>query len=62
MERKIKTSELIKRFAPYYKKYMGILFMDLFCASLTTVCEIVLPLILPAVCFLLFDRYLIINF
>lgn len=46
MERKIKTSELIKRFAPYYKKYMGILFMDLFCASLTTVCEIVLPLIL----------------
>ncbi|MCI8888771.1 MAG: ABC transporter ATP-binding protein [Hungatella sp.] len=46
MERKIKTSELIKRFAPYYKKYIGILFMDLFCASLTTVCEIVLPLIL----------------
>lgn len=46
MERKIKTSELLGRFVPYYKKYIGILLMDLFCASLTTVCEIVLPLIL----------------
>lgn len=46
MGRKIKTSELLGRFVPYYKKYIGILLMDLFCASLTTVCEIVLPLIL----------------
>ena len=46
MRRKIKTSELLGRFVPYYKKYIGILLMDLFCASLTTVCEIVLPLIL----------------
>lgn len=46
MERKIKTSELVRRFAPYYKKYIGVLLMDLFCASLTTVCEMVLPLIL----------------
>ena len=46
MERKIRTSKLLKRFVPYYKKYTGILVMDLFCASLTTICEIVLPLIL----------------
>ena len=46
MERKIKTSQLLKRFVPYYKKYTGILITDLFCASLTTICEIVLPLIL----------------
>ena len=37
--------KLIKRFLPYYKKYVPILIFDLFCASLTTVCEIVLPLI-----------------
>ena len=45
-ERTKKTSELIRRFAPYYKKYLPVLFLDLFCASLTTVCEMVLPLIL----------------
>lgn len=42
----MKTSTLIKRFAPYYRKYYGIMVMDLFCAALTTVCELVLPLIL----------------
>ena len=36
---------LLKRFVPYYKKYKWILFLDLLCAALTTVCEIVLPLI-----------------
>lgn len=36
----------MRRFAPYYKKYTGILVTDLFCAALTTICEIVLPLIL----------------
>lgn len=41
----MKTSELIRRFAPYYGKYKGILIFDLFCAALTTVCEMVLPLI-----------------
>ena len=45
-ERTKKTSELIRRFAPYYRKYLPVLFLDLFCASLTTVCEMVLPLIL----------------
>lgn len=40
------TGELLKRFAPYFKKYKGTLCMDLFCAALTTVCELVLPLIM----------------
>ncbi|MBS6162093.1 MAG: ABC transporter ATP-binding protein [Firmicutes bacterium] len=42
----MKTSVLLKRFIPYYGKYKGIMIMDLFCAALTTVCELVLPLIL----------------
>ncbi len=42
----MKTSTLLKRFVPYYKKYTRIMVMDLFCAALTTVCEMVLPLIL----------------
>ena len=42
----MKTSVLLKRFVPYYGKYKGIMVMDLFCAALTTVCELVLPLIL----------------
>jgi len=41
----MKTSTLIRRFAPYFKKYSGILALDLVCAALTTVCEMVLPLI-----------------
>ena len=45
-KRKYKSSVLIKRFLPYYKKYWGTLVLDLLCASLTTVCEIVLPLIM----------------
>lgn len=36
---------LVKKFLPYYKKYKWILFFDLLCASLTTVCELVLPMI-----------------
>lgn len=43
--RQMKTSYLIKRFIPYYKKYKTVLIFDLFCASLTTVCELVLPMI-----------------
>ncbi len=45
LELKHKNSELLKRFFPYCKKYWGLLVIDLFCASLTTVCELVLPLI-----------------
>lgn len=36
---------LIKRFLPYFKKYRGVLALDLFCAALTTLCELFLPLI-----------------
>ena len=41
----MKTSTLIRRFLPYFKKYRGMLFLDLVCAALTTVCDLVLPLI-----------------
>ncbi len=41
---KYKTSYLIKRFVPYYKKYKWTLIADLLCASLTTVCELVFPM------------------
>lgn len=40
------TGTLIKRFLPYFKPYRKTLYMDLFCAALTTACEIVLPLII----------------
>ncbi|MBQ8233684.1 MAG: ABC transporter ATP-binding protein [Lachnospiraceae bacterium] len=47
MEQKHYTSgELLRRFIPYFKKYKRTLFMDLFCAALTTICELVLPLIM----------------
>ena len=45
-ERKYTSRQLIKRFLPYYKRHLGVLCMDLFCAALTTICEIVLPLII----------------
>lgn len=45
-KREYSTGELIRRFLPYFKPYRKTLFTDLFCAALTTVCEIVLPLII----------------
>lgn len=41
---KYTTWQLIKRFVPYYKKYKWTLVLDLLCASLTTVCELVFPM------------------
>ncbi len=41
----MKTKELFARFLPYFKKYKWLVALDLLCASLTIVCEIVLPLI-----------------
>ncbi|MBQ3471378.1 MAG: ABC transporter ATP-binding protein [Clostridia bacterium] len=41
----MKLSYLIKRFVPYFKKYKWILILDLICASLTTVCELVFPML-----------------
>ena len=42
----MKTSILLKRFIPYYGKYKHILVLDLICAGLTSVCELVLPMIM----------------
>jgi len=36
---------LIRRFLPYFKPRLPVLLLDLFCASLTTICDLVLPLI-----------------
>lgn len=38
------TMELLRRFLPYLREFSGIVAIDLFCAALTTVCELVLPL------------------
>jgi ATP-binding cassette subfamily B protein len=43
---KYSTGTLIKKFLPYFKPYRKTLYTDLFCAALTTICEIVLPLII----------------
>lgn len=41
----ISHKNLLKRFLPYYKKYIGILLFDLLCAFLSTICALVFPLI-----------------
>lgn len=43
--RKTSTAKLIRRFLPYYRLHIKTLIFDLFCAALTTVCELALPLI-----------------
>ena len=40
---------LIRRFLPYLAKYKGVLFFDLFCAALTTLCDIILPKIMSTI-------------
>lgn len=45
MKTKGKNKALMERFVPYFKKYYPTLVFDLFCAALTTVCDLVLPLI-----------------
>ena len=44
-QRKMKSTYLLKRFLPYFKKYRNILIFDLICASCTTVCELVFPML-----------------
>lgn len=39
------TAELFRRFAPYFRPYLPVLFLDLFCAAMTTICELALPVI-----------------
>lgn len=36
---------MFRSFAPYFRPYAGIMLLDLFCAALTTICDLVLPLI-----------------
>ena len=44
--RKSGNGALIRRFLPYLVKYKGVLCFDLFCAALTTLCDIALPTIM----------------
>ena len=45
MKKSIKKGMLKKHFIPYFRKHKAVLALDLFCAALTTGCEIVLPMI-----------------
>ena len=45
-DRQYPTKELFRRFAPYFKPYKKTLILDLICAGLTTLCELVLPIIM----------------
>ncbi|WP_294758194.1 ABC transporter ATP-binding protein [uncultured Gemmiger sp.] len=45
-ERKNSNGALMRRFMPYLAKYKGVLCFDLFCAALTTLCDIILPKIM----------------
>ena len=41
----LQSLRVFRRFMPYFRPYMGVMLLDLFCATLTTVCDLVLPLI-----------------
>lgn len=43
-EKRTNNGALLRRFLPYFREFIGVVVLDLFCASLTTVCELVLPL------------------
>ena len=43
--RTLPTGTLLKRFLPYFAKHKKTVAFDLMCASLTTLCELVLPMI-----------------
>lgn len=45
MKKKEKKPSRLRRFMPYYGKYKGIMIKDLICAALTTICELILPLL-----------------
>ncbi|MEG2596597.1 MAG: ABC transporter ATP-binding protein, partial [Ruthenibacterium sp.] len=45
-KRNVSNTALLKRFLPYMTRYKGLLALDLFCAALTTVCDMVLPVIM----------------
>ncbi len=45
----LKTSVLVRRFLPYFRKYRKTMMFDLCCAACTTVCELVLPMIVRTI-------------
>ena len=45
MKQKKNNASLMRQFLPYYKRHLPTMFCDLACAALTTVCELVLPMI-----------------
>lgn len=45
MKKEKSTLKMFLKFLPYYKPYIGIVCFDLFCAALTTVCELVFPML-----------------
>ena len=47
--RTLPTGTLIKRFLPYFAKHKKTVLFDLCCASLTTICELVLPMIVSEI-------------
>lgn len=47
--RTLPTGTLVKRFLPYFSKHRKTVAFDLICASLTTVCELVLPMIVRTI-------------
>ncbi|MBR3763288.1 MAG: ABC transporter ATP-binding protein, partial [Clostridia bacterium] len=47
--RTLPTGTLIRRFLPYFGKHSKTVVFDLFCASLTTICELVLPMIVRTI-------------
>ncbi|MBQ9264633.1 MAG: ABC transporter ATP-binding protein [Clostridia bacterium] len=48
-QQRMKLGHLLKRFLPYYRKYKGEMAFDLFCALMTTTCEIIFPLIVRSI-------------
>lgn len=49
MKQKKTKAGYLKRFLPYYKPYFPTLCFDLFCAVLTTLCDITLPMIVRTI-------------
>ena len=47
--RTLPTGTLMKRFLPYFAKHKKTVIFDLLCASLTTLCELVLPMIVSEI-------------
>lgn len=43
------SMRMLKRFVPYFKPYWPTMVLDLFCASLTTLCDLVLPKIVQKI-------------